>query len=164
MSLPMPCTDCSSISTFPDTGFGAEVKGLKKYYEKELYNFRNAETLGRTDEILESLNEIFEECSMEGWDGYDAPPITEEAYYEAEKLIRSLPFTAFPMPEITPEPNGDIGLEWNKGTSQVFVASVSGRNEIIYAGLFGRNKVRGTEYFGDILPAAVIVNLQRLYD
>jgi len=100
-------------------------------------------------EALQSLNEVFEECSEEGWDGYDALPITEEAYFEAIKLIKSLPVTSFPMPEVTPVPNGKIGLEWYREKRQVFVASVSGRNEIVYAGLFGVNKSHGTEYFGD---------------
>ena len=113
--------------------------------------------------VLQSLNKEFDECSEEGWDGYDALPITKEAYFEAMKLIKCLPITSFPMPEVAPEPNGEIGLEWFIGRRQVFNASVSGKNEIVYAGLFGVNKVHGTEYFGDSLPFAILENLKRLY-
>ncbi len=157
-------TDCFSIWNFPSIGFGPEVKALKRYYEEDIISeLKKTETLGHLDEALQSLNEVFEECSEEGWDGYDALPITEEAYFAAIKLIKSLPVTAFPMPEVTPELNGEIGLEWYREERQVFVASVSGRNEIVYAGLFGVNKSHGTEYFGDSLPSVILENLKRLY-
>ncbi len=157
-------TDCFSIWNFPSIGFGPEVKALKRYYEEDIVGeLKKTETLGHLDEALQSLNEVFEECSEEGWDGYDALPITEDAYFEAVKLIKSLPLTAFPMPEVTPEPNGEIGLEWYRKERQVFVASVSGRNEIVYAGLLGVNKSHGTEYFGDSLPSVILENLKRLY-
>lgn len=164
MSTAILCTDCTSISNFPGVGFGNDFLRLKKYYQTEVNKLREAETLGRLDDVLQSLNEVLEECSEEGWDGYDARPITEEAYLEAKRLIESLPFTSFiPMPEIIPEPNGEIALEWSKGKRLVFVASVSGKNEIVYAGLFGSNKTNGTEYFGDSLPSIIVENLKRLY-
>lgn len=157
-------TDCFSIWNFPGTGFGPEVKALKRYYEEDIVSeLRKTETLGRLDEALQSLNEVFEECSEEGWDGYDALPLTEEAFFAAIKLIKSLPVTVFPMPEVTPEPNGGIGFEWYKESRLVFVASVSGKSEIIYAGLFGVNKTHGTEYFEDSLPSIILENLKRLY-
>ncbi len=164
MSTAIPCTECYSISNFPSIGFGTDFLGLKKYYDREIRKLRKAETLGRLDETLQSLDEVYSECSEEGWDGYDAYPITEAAYIEARKFIESLPLTStIPMPEIIPEPNGDIGLEWSKGDRQVFVASFNGNNEIVYAGLFGTNKTHGTEYFGDSIPSKIMENLKTLY-
>lgn len=164
MSTAIACTDYNSIMNFQKIGFGTDFLRLNKYYEDEVREFRKATTLGLQDEVLQTLDKIFEECSEEGWDGYDALPITQEAYIEAERLIKSLPTPSFiPMPEITPEPNGEITLEWSKGNRQIFVATVSGRNEITYAGLFGVNKTYGTEYFGDSLPSKLSENLRRLY-
>ena len=114
-------------------------------------------------ETLQSFNEVSEECSEEGWDGYDALPITEEAYFATIKLIKSLHVTVFPMPEVVPESNGEIGLEWYRRKRLVFTVSVSGNNEIVYAGLFGTNSVHGTGYFGDLLPSVILENLKRLY-
>lgn len=164
MSAAISCTDCTSIMSFHGTGFGTDFEKLNKYYNGEIQEFKKSATFGLQEEVLQSLKEIFEECSKEGWDGYDAFPITEEAYIEAERLIKILPTPFFtPMPEITPEPNGDISLEWAKEKRQIFVVSVSGKNEITYAGLFGVNKTYGTEYFGDSLPSKLIENLCRLY-
>lgn len=161
MSIPIPCTDCTSISVSPTIGFGSVFNTLKKFYDEAISEWRKAETLGRLDEILSSLDELCRDCSLEGWDGYDAPPIAEDTCDEAKRFIRGLPVN-FPMPEIVPEPNGGIGLEWSKGNRLIFVASVSGKNEIVYAGLFGMNKNHGTEYFSDTLPPVIIENLKRL--
>lgn len=165
MSTVIACIECPSILNFANIGFGPESQELKKYYEAIISEFRKAETLGRRlHEVLHSLDEVFEECCKVDWDGYGALPITEDAYYEAKRLIESLPLTSFiPIPEITPEPDGSIGIEWSVGNRLIFVASVRGKNEIVYAGLFGVNKTHGTEYFGDSLPSAIIENLKRMY-
>lgn len=164
MSTAAICKDCTSITNFPKIGFGSDFENLRKYYETIVSEFKRAKTLGQQDDVLQTLYEIFEECSQEGWDGYDAVPITEEAYLEARRLLLSLPITSFiPLPEVTPEPNGTISLEWSKGNRQIFIASVSGKHEITFAGLFGINKIHGTEYFGDQLPQLIIENLRRLY-
>ncbi len=164
MSTAILCADCMSISNFPNIGFGPDFKILKKFYDEIVSDLRKTETLRHLDEVLLSLDEVFEECSDEGWDGYEARPITEDAYNEAKRLIESLPLTSIPMPEIIPEPSGEIALEWSRGKRQVFVASVSGKKEIVYAGLFGTNKTHGTEYFGDLLPLEIIKNIRRLYE
>jgi len=160
MSIPIPCTDCTSISVSPTIGFGSVFNTLKQFYDDAISEWRKAETLGRLSEFLHSIDELYGECSTEGWDGYDALPITEDTCEEAKRFIKSLPIN-FPMPEIVPEPNGGIGLEWSKGNRLIFVASVSGKNEIVYAGLYGMNKSHGTEYFIDTLPPAIIENLKR---
>jgi hypothetical protein len=150
--------------SYPAVGFSAAVERLNEILRRDFSEIRKTETLGRQDEALQYLEDVVEECSAPGWDGYDALPIREEAYLETKRLIRSLPMTSFmPMPEITPEPNGEIALEWSKGVRRIFVASMSGNNEITYAGLFGMNKTHGTEYFGDALPAVLLENLRRLY-
>ena len=162
MSTAIPCTDWNSISNFPSIGFGPDFEGLKRFYDEEISKWRNTETLGRLDEVLQSLDELCKECSEEGWDGYDALPIDGDVCDEAKRLIRGLPIN-LPMPEIIPEPDGGIGLEWPKGKRLVFAVSVKGKNEIVYAGLFGMNKTHGIEYFGDTLPSVIIENLRRLY-
>jgi len=163
MSTAIQCDDFISISNSPSMGFGEEVDKLKEYFKGIVNEFRNTETLGRSDKVFQSLDEVFDECSEEGWDGYDALPITDYSYIEAKRLIESLPLTSFPIPEVVPESSGEIGLEWYRRKRLIFTVSVSGRNEIVYAGLFGTNRAHGTEYFGDLLPSVILENLKRLY-
>jgi hypothetical protein len=114
--------------------------------------------------LLQKLDNLYNDCSVPGWDGYNAHPISKKGYFEAKKLINKLVVVTFiPMPDIVPEPSGAIAFEWSEGKRRTFIASVGGNNEIVYAGLFGLNKAYGTEYFGDTLPFVLIENLRRLY-
>ncbi len=163
MSTTTFCPTCPPILISP-VGFSDDAMRLAKFLELGYSEIRQSETFGRQNKILEELDNVFEKCSVPGWDGYDAQPISLEAYSEATKLIRSLPLVSFiPSPDIVPEPSGEIALEWYKSNRQVFVASVKGKGEIEYAGLFGFNKTNGIEYFNDILPATILENLRRLY-
>jgi hypothetical protein len=163
MTTAIPCTYCSSITHYPGIGFGADSKKIGEIFN-EIDSSNTTQTFGSRRELLNNLNEVFENYSIPNWDGYDANPITEDAYLEAERLVRALPMNpGFPMPEIIAEPTGDISFEWYKGKRQVFVMSVSGKNEIIYSGLFGVNKIHGIECFSDSLPSIIISTLKRLY-
>lgn len=120
-------------------------------------------TIDWTDSALENLNEVYDECSEVNWDGYDATPICPEAYFEASKLLRIIP-NRFPMPDILPEPDGGVGLEWYKEKDFSFVVSVMGKNVITYAGQFGKNsETYGTERFKDSLPDVILNGLKRLF-
>lgn len=114
---------------------------------------------------LESLSETWRECSIENWDGYGAQSISHDTYMEAIILLTLIP-PSVPMPEVVPEPAGEIAFEWYKGKGRVFVVSVGGRNVIKYAGLFGENnKAHGTESFHNgELPKTIIDNIRRVFD
>lgn len=165
MSSASPCIDdCTSIVNISSIGFGDDFARLMIMYENFIQDFKESETIGRPQKnALTSLEEIIVECSAEGWDGYDAAPVSDDAYDEAKRLLESLPLATFPMPEIVPEPDGGIGLEWYKGKRQVFVVSLRRMNEIVYAGLYGLSRTYGTEYFGTSLPRVIIDNLKRLF-
>jgi hypothetical protein len=49
-----------------------------------------------------------------------------------------------------------------KRLSHAFREHLGGNGELSYAGLFGRNEVHGTEYFGDQIPEAIFQQLGRL--
>ena len=112
---------------------------------------------------LEYLNDLYEECSSANWDGYDADPISKQTLFEAEKFLKMLP-QHLPIPEMQPEPDGEIGFEWYKGSGHSFVMSVGGNNVITYAGRFGEaSETYGTEVFKDSIPKIILYNLKRLY-
>ncbi|MEK6656598.1 MAG: hypothetical protein AABY58_04080 [Nitrospirota bacterium] len=163
MSVAITCTDCTGISYVTGKGFSAAFETLKECYEKVVNDFRDTETLGRPlHQALQSLEEVFKECSEDNWDGYNAHPMTEGAYYEAVRLFEMLPSPTFLPDEVTPEPDGSISLEWYKGKTRLFAISLSGRNEIVYAGIFGPNEIHGTVYFGASVPKRVMENLKDL--
>ena len=151
MSVAVQCVECPSFY-FPFN---------KEFSKREIW--KTTATIGRPfEEARQSLKVLSRECSEANWDGYNALPITENTFEEARKIIELLP-TSIPMPEILAEPGGEIGFEWRKGQKLIFVISVEGKYRINYAGIFGSNKIHGSEYFGEMLPSVVIENLRRLF-
>jgi hypothetical protein len=147
------------------------------YFEKFLSSLSKKETDSVTDTTklnlegtidwidfaLKNLDEVYDECSVANWDGYNAQPISREAYFEASKLLRILP-NSFPMPDILPEPDGGIGLEWYKDKGFSFVVSVSSKNIITYVGRFGKNNYfYGTESYKDSVTEIILNGLRRLF-
>lgn len=144
-------------------GVSDESELVRKMYRNAISHFfEPISEAQRVVETLHALNEVYEGCREEGWDGYDAKPVTEDTLVEAAKLVFLLP-SSIPMPAVSPEPTGEIALEWYKDREHVFAASLGGRSIITYAGLFGPdNKSHGTEHFGDSLPSIVVENINRL--
>ena len=102
--------------------------------------------MGLIMNAFEELNTVFNECSKENWDGYNAVPISKSVYLNAKKLLTMLP-SSFPEPDILPEPDGSIGLEWHKEPDVSFMISVNSTNELYYAGLVGKIKICGTDKY-----------------
>ncbi len=104
--------------------------------------------------LKEEAEKIAKECNYEGWNGYDALPIKSSSLENTIRLIKLLP-RKIQIPDICPEPNGQIGLEWHpkKGT----ILSLSAYNDIIsYAAILGPQcKKYGEEPFTDIIPKTI---------
>jgi hypothetical protein len=164
MSVAVQCAECPSLYAIPSsTGFSDDYKNLMKNLEKQILEMCEPLTIKLPlVKAKKSLREVYKACSEANWDGYNALPITENTFEEAWKIIELLP-TSIPMPEILAEPGGEIGFEWHKGKRLIFVISVEGKYRINYAGIFGSNKIHGSEYFGEMLPSVVIENLRRLF-
>ena len=152
----------------PRPGVSDASRKLRELREQAALQFRATETWkdSRVDlqVALRELAELYRECSKEDWDGYGALPISREVYSEAIRFLRAWWRLSLPVPEIGPEPEGDIGFEWNFGKNKVFVASVHGTNFITYAGLLGAgNKTHGTEAFDGAIPQEVINKILRIH-
>lgn len=164
MTIAMRCNVCTSITSFLDIGMGTDSENLKSSIDNIIGGFERTQTIGSKDRILNDLDRVFAEYSSQDWDGEGALPISEDAYFETTRFITSLPtYLDLPLPEISPDNDGEISLEWYRDNRQVFVVTISGKNRIAYAGLFGANKIYGTEYFAESLPLIILINLGRLY-
>lgn len=156
------------FSKHSGVGLASEHEQLEKLRKEILEEIQKSESIGRniiSEETLSELKQVYRDCSIDNWDGYGANPITENTYLEAESIIEMLneTFLNFPMPEIVPEPGGEIAFEWNDDYGQTFVFSIDDNKTITYAGIFGQNKVHGTERLRGFLPRTIIYNLMRLY-
>jgi hypothetical protein len=164
MTMAMPCNVCTSITSLSDIGMGTDSEQLKSSIDNVIGGFERTQTIGSKDQMRNDLARVFVEYSSQDWDGEGALPISKDAYFETLRFIKGLPtYLDLPLPVISPDNDGEISLEWYRDNRHVLVVSISGKNSIAYAGLFGANKTYGTEYFAESLPAIILINLRRLY-
>ena len=147
---------------FYSTGASDTSRTLQILYKDTVASLRKSVTWDYLGGVLATLKETYQECSKEGWDGYGALPVTQETYDEAVRFLSALP-SWLPAPEIVPEPDGDIGFEWNFGKNRMLAASVDGTNRITYAGLLRTgNKSYGTEVFNGSIPQTLVDHISRI--
>jgi hypothetical protein len=104
---------------------------------------------------FQQLQEVFIECSFEGWDGEKARPISEEVRQMAIALLESLPL-GIEAPEVGAEPDGHITLEWYRSPRRILSVSVGPERELHYAALFGASKRYGSEPFFGETPETIM--------
>ena len=83
---------------------------------------------------FQKLEEVYKECSMLGWEGENAVPISREVILYTQIFLRSLPF-GIEAPEIGAEPDGAITLEWYRSIRKVLSVSINPDGWVYYAAL-----------------------------
>lgn len=97
---------------------------------------------GSKTELLDQVASLISECSKEGWDGYGALPLDPNAFSRVIELIYSLP-DGFPLPEISPEPDGSISLDWISSKRRMLSVSVGKSDRLPYAWINGTDRGHG---------------------
>lgn len=104
--------------------------------------------------------ELSKKYNLDGWDGYDASPISKDSTLVAKNFLQNLPDWVIP-PEVVPEPTGDIAFEWNK---RDIVFSISFRhNKLIHAGILGTEKNHGETSFIDEISPTILQILSKYF-
>lgn len=106
---------------------------------------QESNALGFLTRALQQLDEVFEECSYEGWDGERAKPISGEVLRYARSFLSSLPL-GIEAPEIGAEPDGAITLEWYRSPNKVISISINPDGWMYYAALVGSSKRHGADF------------------
>ena len=151
-------------SFYPNNNGSSEASNdLQKVFEDCIIRLRRTEMWNHQGRVLSELKKIYWEYSEKNWDGYGALPISQEAYHEAVRFLEVLPLSWLPIPNVGPEPEGDIGFEWTFGKNRIFIVSINGTNIITYTGLLGTgNKTHGTEVFDGSIPQTIVNNISRV--
>jgi hypothetical protein len=111
---------------------------------------------------ISQLRQLADECSMQGWDGYDAAPIDAIALINAQNFLRALP-SGTALPEFAPEPDGSISLDWIQSRYRLFSLSIASSNRLAYAWLDGTDKGYAVAHFGgSIVPQRVLAGIKSI--
>lgn len=104
---------------------------------------------------ISNLKGMAADCAVPDWDGNGAYALDDAAIQNAEAFVRALP-EDMPMPELAPEPDGSISLDWIASRHRVFSVSVGPNNRLAYAWLDGADKGHAVAVFdGSTIPARV---------
>jgi hypothetical protein len=119
--------------------------------------FRTASEQRRRDAI-DTILELPQKYREANLNGEDAVPIPDAAFHEARTFLQKLPDT-FPLPEVTPEPDGYLGLEWHSNKWLLYVVSFNGTGALSCSGLIGSDRIYGTQYMDDGIPTGILSNI-----
>ncbi len=152
-----------SVPAYPELaaiGRSDESSTVEKLVKEVQEHFTQANTYYPLVQALQQLEEVYEEFSEANWDGYGAFPVLAEAVSEATLFLGLLSDSHLPMPDISPEVDGGIELEWYKSTSFIFTVNMSGSEILGYSGFYGKRKrTYGTEPLTKEIPASIARNI-----
>ena len=117
----------------------------------------------RSDKLSKELDDIYVECSGRNWDGYGARPIFKSVRKYVNKFLDALPVDT-PTPELSPDPDGEISLEWCYARNKMFSISIGKKGRIAYAVLDGERRSSGTEVFEKEMPESIIFQLKNFLE
>ena len=157
LALPMPKAPTWSLGATTReaaSGVGQEAIEILDALINLNLHAQESVTLGTQTQILNEIESLKGECGEEGWDGYDALPISPDATSSAMAFAQQLP-DSIATPEVTPENNGGISFDWTNGDDLILSISILPRN-IVYAGIIGSEKIHGETPFVREIPDSVV--------
>lgn len=117
---------------------------------------------GDKNAVFSDLAELGTDYADRGWDGGNAAPIDPVTMFFVRRFIHALP-DDIPMPELAPEPDGSVSLDWSKSRSRLFSLSIGPSNRLAFAWLDGGDKGYATAQFsGADIPSLVLDQIRKL--
>ena len=143
-----------------NTAISSEADSAKKAVAELLESKERSQSLfGKKAMAISALRKMANECADEDWDGYGAGAIDPLSVWNAEDFIRALPDN-LPMPEVSPEPDGSVSLDWIRSRNQIFSVSIGANNRLAYAWLDGTERGHSVFNFdGTNTPQRMLADL-----
>jgi hypothetical protein len=153
------------VSFAPPTAIGFSDES--EYLGEQLQEVQDARASseywsGALDEALENLADIKRQCSKPKWDGYNAEPISAETLARLVAFLRAMPEN-IPTPDLVPEPDGEVSVEWQVSPRRFFSVSVGPHARLAYAGMLGATRWHGVEFFYGGLPQEIIRGVLKIW-
>ncbi|MEO8324951.1 MAG: hypothetical protein ABI618_03825 [Nitrospirota bacterium] len=153
---PLPVYDLfSSSSKFSQ-------RDLNEIDEKEARRWEDLASEQKRLEKIDAIVTLPQQYREKNWDGLEAEPIPAAAIQEARIFLRKLP-SSIPMPEVIPEPDGYLGLEWYANKWLLYVVSFNGTGVLSCSGLIGSERIYGPRYMDERIPAEILRNIAKVF-
>jgi len=111
---------------------------------------------------LADLDKLVQECATPDWDAHGATPAHGSAARRAARLLRVLP-AGLPAPEIGPEPDGSISLDWMCSRQKLLSVSVGTGDRLACAWVAGSHRGHEVVRFdGKLAPQRLLRCLEKI--
>lgn len=164
MSTAMPRTAYPLTSPIAEFAYGAsdEARSIWRAINTVKTHLMSSVSGQELNRIIYEIRRITQELSFHKWDGYDAVPINIGSSKLAIEFLEGMPRNSS-MPEILPEPDGNVAFEWQRSRDYWLVLSFSSDGHIHYAGRYGDNRTKGTEKYMGNVPHEIFSKIFRLF-
>jgi hypothetical protein len=123
---------------------------------------RSIALFGAKSAVIGRIYEVAAECENACWDGEQATGISPAICERAVSFIRALP-DGMSLPDVAPEPDGALSLDWIAGRSRVFSVSAGSSNRLAFAWIDGTDRGHGVARFdGDAIPARILDGIREI--
>lgn len=111
---------------------------------------------------LSRLWAMANECAEDGWDADNSCPLDPISVRNTDAFLRALP-DHVKLPEIAPEPDGSVSLDWVASRHRLVSLSIGASNRLAYAWLDGTDKGHGVARFdGNHVPSRVLEAIEAI--
>jgi hypothetical protein len=111
---------------------------------------------GEQSRCISQIREVAAEHSQPDWNGEGADPVSILAVDRAVAFIRALP-RGLAMPEVAPDADGSISLDWIDGRSRMLSVSVGVTDRLAFAWIDGTDRGHAVARFdGDRIPWLIL--------
>ena len=123
---------------------------------------RSRALFGSKSDAISAIWAVAAEAADGNWNGEGAVAVHPVTAGNAVTFIQTLP-TFVAMPEVSPEPDGGISLDWIESRTRVFSVSIGRNRSLPFAWLEGTARGYGVVSFdGEDMPARVLDEISRL--
>lgn len=151
---------CPTIGPFlggidrEEVGFSDAADRVRRGFRDSLSHYLKP----RLDQLVPAIKDVEVSSHASGNLGV---PVDQDTAFMAIAFASLLPRFA-PMPEISPDPDGEISFDWIQASGKMFSVSVNRSGRLAYAGWFGEDsRVHGIEKLADSLPQEILRGLLR---
>lgn len=125
----------NNVNWLPVVRSRSNISSLKTYNYDVDFHSPLSPSISQNSFEQNSVTSIWNICNIrqvKGWDGYDASPISSEASYYAIAFVKLISKNQLPLPDIFPEPTGNIGFQWENSKINL-ILSFNAQGQIIFA-------------------------------
>ena len=113
--------------------------------------------------IKREIDSVAESSSKPNWDGDGAAAVLSDTIQVAKKLVESFP-GMIELPDVSATPHGEVYFDWTPARDRMLVITVGPppNHEIVFAAMFGSEKMSGHQCWSGSLPRFLECCLHRI--